>query len=616
MSTPLSVEKALAGRRILFTGASGFLGKVWLSMMLDKVPSVGRIYVLLRGKKGQSARERFERMINESYAFQPLHERHGAELSRFLAERIEVVAGDVSLPGLGIDPKHAQRIQKQLDLVVHCAGQVDFNPELSDALANNVDGTIHAAEFAARCARPGARTRGAAFLQVSTCFVAGNREGRILEQAAPNYAPAREGFDVEAEYSHLKRLVAEIHESCCGEKALAELREQLVQSVIDKGHDPSNHQLIERILRREEKARLSERLVEGGKERARHWGWPNLYTFTKSISESMLLARFPDLRKSFFRPAIIESAVSFPLPGWNEGLNTSGPLVYFTGTWFRHLPARKEKPLDVVPVDYCCAALIAAGAALVAGQASPVYQCATSDRHPLTVGRGLELTSLAHRKHLRRYGEDAIERVLLSRWDSKVVGDDHPISVDNLRKLVQGVADLAKDVPESWPQALRKRFKQLGSKSDRLDRKLMLVEKVIDTYKPFVTENRQTFSCDELVGLAVEEPFFHYEPRDLDWRSYWIDKHVPGLRRWSFPLIENTKVELYVPKVPVRLPVEHKDDARGSAREQNQEPPAELRTARGVDARGSAREQNQNKAERQDGSKKQVHPVDAPEAFE
>src|SRR5687768_10272987 len=100
MSTPLSVEKSLAGRHILFTGASGFLGKVWLCMMLDKVPDVGRIYVLLRGKKGQNARQRFERMINESYAFKPLHDRHGEGLSRFLAERIEVVGGDVSLPGL------------------------------------------------------------------------------------------------------------------------------------------------------------------------------------------------------------------------------------------------------------------------------------------------------------------------------------------------------------------------------------------------------------------------------------------------------------------------------------------------------------------------------------
>jgi long-chain acyl-CoA synthetase len=314
------------------------------------------------------------------------------------------------------------------------------------------------------------------------------------------------------------------------------------------------------------------------------------------MSESMLLARFPRLKKAFFRPAIIESAVSFPLPGWNEGLNTSGPLAYFTGTWFRHLPARKEKPLDVVPVDYCCAGLIAASAALVAGRAAPVYQCATSDRHPLTVGRGLELTTLAHRKHLRRHGEDAIERVILSRWDSKVVGDDHPINVENMRKLVQAVADLAKEVPGSWPELVRKRFKTLASKSDRLDRKLLIVEKVIDTYRPFVTENRQTFACEVLVGLVVEEPFFHYEPRNLDWRRYWIDQHVPGLRRWSFPLLENSKVELYVPKVPVRL----LDDV-----------------ALAAPRNGGAREAAVDAAaERIDVSKKRARPADAPEAVE
>jgi Male sterility protein len=546
MSAPLSVEQTLAGRHILFTGGSGFLGKVWLSMMLDKVPSVGRIYVVLRGKKSQSARERFERMVNESYAFKPLHDRHGKELSRFLSERIEVISGDVSEPNLGIGETVSQRIQKRLDLVVHCAGQVDFNPELSDALANNVEGTINAAEFASKA-------KGCGFVQVSTCFVAGNREGRILEEAIPNYAPTREGFDVEEEYLYLKQLVRDIHEQTTGPAALEQLRAELVESVIAKGHDPNNHQLIERIMRREEKARLSERLVDDGKARAQHWGWPNVYTFSKSMAESMLLARFPDLPKTFFRPAIIESAVSFPLTGWNEGLNTSGPLVYFTGTWFRHLPARKDKPLDVVPVDYCCAGLVAAGAALVAGTASPVYQCATSDRHPLTVGRGLELTSLAHRKHLRQHGEDAIERVILSRWDSKVVSDDHPINVDNLRKIVQAVADFAKDVPDNWPSAVRKRFKQLASKSDRVDRKLLIVDKVIDTYKPFVSDNRQTFACDVLVGLAVQEGFFHYEPRDLDWRRYWIDQHVPGLRRWSFPVIDNKKVELYQPKEPVRL---------------------------------------------------------------
>ena len=545
MSKPLSVQGSLRGRRILLTGASGFVGKVWLSMLLERIPDVGRVYVLLRGKKKRDALTRFESMVNESFAFAPLHDRHAEDLASFLQERVEVVAGDVSKPGLGVDPELAKRIQGELDLIVHCAGQVDFNPELTEALDTNVAGTLYAADFASKA--------NAAFLQVSTCFVAGDREGRILEDAVPNYAPTRSGFDAEREYRYLEQLVRDIHRDVKSDAAMAELRRELVASVVAKGHDPENHQLIERILRRESQARLSEELVERGKDRARHWGWPNVYTFTKSMAESLLLSRFPRLRKTFFRPAIVESAVAFPQPGWNEGLNTSGPLAYFTGTWIRHLPARKEKPLDIVPVDYVCEALTAVAAALVEGKAGPVYQCATSDRHPLTVGRGLELTSLSHRKHLRRHGKDLVEKAILSRWDSRVVDDDHPINVDNMRRLLRGVSRMAKDFPEGWPKALRDRAKKVASRSDRLDRRLMVVEKVIDTYKPFVSENRQTFSCDELVSLAVDDTTFHYEPRNLDWRRYWIDQHMPGLRRWSFPLIENEKVELYRPAFQVRF---------------------------------------------------------------
>ncbi len=546
MSAPLSIEKALSGRQIFFTGASGFLGKVWLSMVLDKLPSVGRIYVLMRGKRGQGARERFERMVNESYAFKPLHDRYGEGLSQFLSERIEVVHGDVSQPGLGIDPKVAQRIQRDLDLFIHCAGQVDFDPELSDGLQNNVDGTLHAAAFANAA-------KHCRYVQVSTCFVAGNREGRILEEVHPNYAPARADFDAEKEYVALQELVKEIHESTMGERALEELRRDLIKSVIEKGHDPNNTHLIDRILRRESKARLSERLVQSGKDRAQYWGFPNVYTFTKSMGESLIQSRYPDMPQTIFRPAIIESAVSFPMPGWNEGLNTSGPLIYFIGTWFRHMPARKDKPLDIVPVDYCCAALTAVAAALLEGRADPVYQCATSDSNPLTVGRGLELTSLAHRRYLRKHGKDAIERVILSRWDGRVVNDDHPLRTSNLRKLAQKLTELTKDVPEGLPEGLKKELKKLSNRSDRVDRRLSLVEKVFDTYKPFVSTHMQRFSCEKLEGLNVEERFFRYAPRSLDWFSYWMDQHVPGLRRWSFPVIENTRVETYSPKVPVRL---------------------------------------------------------------
>jgi thioester reductase-like protein len=75
---PLSIHESYADRHVLLTGASGFLGKVWLAMMLDRVPEIGRIYVLLRPKALRSARDRFEKIVQTSPAFRALHERYGA----------------------------------------------------------------------------------------------------------------------------------------------------------------------------------------------------------------------------------------------------------------------------------------------------------------------------------------------------------------------------------------------------------------------------------------------------------------------------------------------------------------------------------------------------------
>ena len=47
----MPVRQTLAGKHILLIGGSGFLGKVWLSMLFHTCPEVGKVTVLLR-KKG------------------------------------------------------------------------------------------------------------------------------------------------------------------------------------------------------------------------------------------------------------------------------------------------------------------------------------------------------------------------------------------------------------------------------------------------------------------------------------------------------------------------------------------------------------------------------------
>ena len=93
---PLSVRAALAGKRIMLIGVTGFIGKVWLVNLLMDLPEIGRIYLLIRRQKSNPAQGRFEKLVEESPVFDPLYKRYGAGLARFLRERVEVVEGDVS----------------------------------------------------------------------------------------------------------------------------------------------------------------------------------------------------------------------------------------------------------------------------------------------------------------------------------------------------------------------------------------------------------------------------------------------------------------------------------------------------------------------------------------
>ena len=65
------------------------------------------------------------------------------------------------------------------------------------------------------------------------------------------------------------------------------------------------------------------------------------------------------------RPSIVETSTDLPFAGWNEGINTSAPLSYLLGTYFRQLPTNERKCLDVIPVDMVCRGMTLIAAALI-----------------------------------------------------------------------------------------------------------------------------------------------------------------------------------------------------------------------------------------------------------
>ena len=66
---PFPLSEVLEGKKILLTGSTGFLGKVYLCSLLTHFPQIGQVVALVRAKDDQAAADRFVRDVVTSPAF-------------------------------------------------------------------------------------------------------------------------------------------------------------------------------------------------------------------------------------------------------------------------------------------------------------------------------------------------------------------------------------------------------------------------------------------------------------------------------------------------------------------------------------------------------------------
>ncbi len=532
MTEPLA--STYAGKRILVTGTTGFLGKVFLSALLKNVPEVGQVVVLVRADDDAAARDRFVRDVMTSPTFDPLRAEHGGLLYDFVSSKVTVFKGDLVRPQAGLSEAGLAAMD-DLDLVIHCAGLVEFVPPLDKALDINVRGTLTCLELAKRSRRPDGSPR-AGFVHVSTCFVCGARPGVHPERLDPHDYPKRthsgfQGFDAAQEYEIARRLVEEIRTD--------EAKDPAVQADLweEGGGSPRKvKRLVDMHVRR--------RLVEVGIERAQRWGWPNTYTYSKALAERLVHAAQHELAcVTTVRPAVVESALAYPFPGWNQGINTSAPLVWMTAQGQRYWPTNDDHMLDVIPVDYVAHALVAVGAAALRGAPEEVYQLGTSDKNPFAMRRVIELASLAYRE--RKQPEENPFAKLLKKLDLEATAVPRRFyarfGLPGQAKLVRRVKGAVERIPtpEQRPR-LARLLDTVKHTVKTAARELERAEQVVEIYLPFIEACPVTFRCDNARRLFAEltpedQARLPYRPETIDWRSYWIDVHIPGLERWAFP---------------------------------------------------------------------------------
>ncbi|HEU4731778.1 MAG TPA: AMP-binding protein, partial [Kofleriaceae bacterium] len=285
-----------------------------------------------------------------------------------------------------------------------------------------------------------------------------------------------------------------------------------------------------------------------GMERAQHWGWTNTYTYTKSLGEQIILSD-RTVPATIVRPAIVESAIRYPFPGWNEGFNTTAPLMYLMLKGHRSVPIGEDTALDVIPVDFIASGMLLATAAVLAGEHEPVYQLGSSDVNRITSKRLTELTGLAVRQVYRDKadrGEDKLRSRLRARLESMPVSYEHfeRWSAPMLKRVADFLIETIDDRLPTWGAPRIEAFAERArDELEKISTFTGQVKDLVDLFKPFTTDHDISFRCDNMralwarVTLADQDKLL-WAPHLVDWRKYWLDTHFPGLQRWTFDKLD------------------------------------------------------------------------------
>ena len=545
----LSVSEIYRGRKMFIMGSTGFVGKVTLGLLLHRFPDIGRVYVMVRRGSGTDSETRFWNSVVPSPVFNPLRAKYGGDegLAAFLKEKVRVVDGDITEVNLGMTDEQAAAVAADIDVVLNSSGRVTFNPPVESALRTNVQGTKNVIAFVKRMKRP-------ALVHVSTCFVAGNRSGEVWEsEELDGYFPRRPEmpgtkFSVEQEIADNERIAEEVRAQANDAQVLARLRAQARERLLEQGRDPDDEGTLRLAVARERKDWIRSELTRRGMERAAEWGWPNIYTYTKSMGDQ-LVARETGIVRSIVRPAIVESSESYPFPGWNEGFTTSAPLVYLALKGNHLVPTSSKLILDMVPVDHIAAGMLMVAAQACVEQPAIVHQLAAGDVNPLNINRVGTLVGLYKRRRLQEkdVGNKFLNQ-LMARMEMRgsTYEEYRRWSFPQARKIVGKVSDALDKVRPAWGGARFGAFVDRMKKGvDEVMRVTGEAESNIDLFLPFTRDNQYIFRCDNIRAVRNRMPeadrqLLNWNPESLDWYEYLLNVHFPGLAKWVLPELDAT----------------------------------------------------------------------------
>ncbi|EEF33300.1 Male sterility protein, putative [Ricinus communis] len=488
-----SVIEFLDNKTILVTGATGYLAKVFVEKVLRVQPNVKKLYLLLRAADANSAMERLNKEVIGKDLFKVLRERYGASLNSFVSEKMTPIPGDISREDLGIkDSNLRNEMLKDIDVVINFAATTNFDERYDVALGINTLGALHVLNFAKKCLKI------RMLVHVSTAYVCGEDTGLILEKPFP-MGEGKKGnskIDIEEEKKLVQEKLNELESENASEKEITAI------------------------------------MKDFGIERARALGWPNTYVFTKAMAEMLLVHMKENLPLLIIRPTMITSTYKQPFPGWIEGVRTIDSVIVGYGK--RKITCFVSSPrsiLDVIPADMVVNGIIVAMATRYQKQSSEIiYQIGSSLRNPLKFSN---IHDFAYRYFSANPWIDK---------EGSPVKIGKGIVLSSMTSFHMYMAVCFQLPLKAFELATTLVLKEYQDKYRLLDRKVKLVQRLVDLYKSYLffegifddTNLEKLRTEARLRSLEVEEmDEFNFDPTNIDWEDYMMGVHIPGLVKYT-----------------------------------------------------------------------------------
>jgi HAD superfamily hydrolase (TIGR01490 family) len=350
---------SLGSSHVLLTGATGFVGQAVLERLLSSHPDT-RVSLLIRPKSRTTGETRLQTLLKKPVFRSWRAEVGEEEVERTIRERLSVIQGDLANPG---------ELPGDIDVVLHGASTVSFDPPIDDAFQTNVDGAtgLYGALLAS-----GSDPH---VVHVSTAYVGGMRKGVSSE------ARLEHDIDWRAENAAAKSARRRVE--------MASRQPEVLRSLLAASRAKLGKVGPQAVAADAEAARIewvTKRLIDHGRIRAESLGWTDVYTLTKAFAERAAeeLWGTAGHRLSIVRPSIIESALRHPFPGWLDGFKVADPLIMAYGRGqLPEFPGVPDSVLDVIPVDFVVNGILAAAVTPAAVDEPNYYQVVSGARNPL-----------------------------------------------------------------------------------------------------------------------------------------------------------------------------------------------------------------------------------------